>query len=230
MGQGILVVDDEVQIVRVLRGYLEQAGYRVATAYDGEEALYAARQEQPDLVILDLQMPKMDGLEFTRRIRMEQPHVAIIMLTARVEEMDRIVGLELGADDYVTKPFSPREVVARVRAVLRRGQAPSAPAVLSAGGLTLDRDRREVTRNGTHVNLTPTEFELLATLMGAPRRVFSRADLLDAMKGTTFEAYERTVDAHIRNLRRKLEPDPAQPEYIVTVRGVGYRLEIPELP
>lgn len=230
MSQTILVVDDEMQIVRVLRGYLEQAGYRVITAYNGEEALYTARQERPDLVILDLQMPKMDGLEFTRRIRAERPELAILMLTARVEELDRILGLELGADDYVTKPFSPREVVARVKAVLRRGQAPPASAVLRVGALTLDRERREVTLRGVPVELTPTEFELLATLMAAPGRVFSRAALLEAAQGVAFEAYERTVDAHIKNLRRKIEPDPADPQYIVTVRGAGYRLEEPETP
>ncbi len=226
--QTILVVDDEIQIARVLRGYLEQAGYRVATAYNGEEALYAARQERPDLVLLDLQMPKLDGLEFTRRIRAEQPDLAIIMLTARVEEMDRILGLELGADDYVTKPFSPREVVARVRAVLRRGQSPPASAVLRTGDLVLNRDRREVTLHGEPLDLTPTEFDLLATLMSVPGRVFSRADLLESVQGVAFEAYERTVDAHIKNLRRKLEPDPAHPQYVVTVRGAGYRLESPE--
>lgn len=230
MSQTILVVDDEMQIVRVLRGYLEQAGYRVITAYNGEEALYTARQERPDLVILDLQMPKMDGLEFTRRIRAERPELAILMLTARVEELDRILGLELGADDYVTKPFSPREVVARVKAVLRRGQAPPASAVLRVGALTLDRERREVTLRDAPVELTPTEFELLATLMAAPGRVFSRAALLEAAQGVAFEAYERTVDAHIKNLRRKIEPDPADPQYIVTVRGAGYRLEEPETP
>jgi DNA-binding response OmpR family regulator len=228
MSQTILVVDDEMQIVRVLRGYLEQAGYRVAVAYDGEQALHVARRERPDLVILDLLMPRMDGLEATRRLRVERPDIAIIMLTARVEETDRIVGLELGADDYVTKPFSPREVVARVRAVLRRGQATSKPSVLRAGDLVLNRDTYEVTRGGKPVALTPTEFELLATLMSAPRWVFSRANLLESVQGTSFEAYERTVDAHIRNLRRKLEPDPADPRYIVTVRGAGYRLEIPE--
>lgn len=228
MSQTILVVDDEMQIVRVLRGYLEQAGFRVVTAYNGEEALFVVRREQPDLVILDLQMPKMDGLEFTRRIRAERPNLAILMLTARVEETDRIVGLELGADDYVTKPFSPREVVARVRAVLRRGQDQTTPAVLRVGALVLDRGRREVTLDGAPVALTPTEFELLATLMGAPQRVFSRAELLEAAQGVAFEAYERTVDAHIKNLRRKIEPDPAQPQYIVTVRGVGYRLETVE--
>lgn len=228
MSQTILVVDDEIQIVRVLRGYLEQAGYRVLVAYNGEEALYTARQERPDLVILDLQLPKIDGLEFTRRIRAEQPNLAILMLTARVEEMDRIVGLELGADDYVTKPFSPREVVARVRAVLRRGQTQAAPAVLRAGGLVLDHDRREVRLHDAPIELTPTEFDLLAVFMTAPQRVFSRAALLEAVQGVAFEAYERTIDAHIKNLRRKLEVDPADPQFIVTVRGAGYRLELPE--
>lgn len=230
MSQTILVVDDEMQIVRVLRGYLEQAGYRVLAAYNGEEALSLARHERPDLVILDLQLPKMDGLEFTRRIRAERPEIAILMLTARVEEMDRILGLELGADDYVTKPFSPREVVARVRAVLRRGQLQPAPPVLRVGALVLDRERREVTVRGVPVELTPTEFDLLATLMAAPGRVFSRAALLEAVQGVAFEAYERTIDAHIKNLRRKLEADPTAPQYIITVRGAGYRLEDPEAP
>lgn len=230
MSQTILVVDDEIQIVRVLRGYLEQAGYRVVVAYNGEEALYTARQERPDLVVLDLQLPKIDGLEFTRRIRAEQPNLAILMLTARVEEMDRIVGLELGADDYVTKPFSPREVVARVRAVLRRGQTQPVASVLRAGDLILDRDRREVRLRDAPVELTPTEFELLAVLMASPQRVFSRAALLEAVQGVAFEAYERTIDAHIKNLRRKIEADPANPQLIVTVRGAGYRLEAPGPP
>lgn len=226
MAQKILVVDDELQIVRVVRGYLEKAGYRVLTASNGKDALFVARHEKPDLVVLDLQMPQMDGLEFTRRVRAELPDIAIIMLTARVEEMDRILGLELGADDYVTKPFSPRELVARVRAVLRRAQAaPAPPEVLSVGDLTLDKGRREVSLSGASVALTPTEFDLLATMMAAPGRAFARADLLEAVQGVAFEAYERTIDAHIKNLRRKLEPDPAHPRYITTVRGVGYRLE-----
>jgi two-component system, OmpR family, alkaline phosphatase synthesis response regulator PhoP len=228
MNPTILVVDDEMEIVRVLRGYLEKAGYPVAAAYNGEQALQVARRERPALVILDLQMPRMDGLEVTRRLRADQPDVAIIMLTARVEETDRIVGLELGADDYVTKPFSPREVVARVRAVLRRGRRAAAPTVLRAGDLLLDHDRHEVTRAGEPIDLTPTEFDLLATLMNTPGRVFSRAELLEAVQGVAFEAYERTVDAHIKNMRQKLEPDPADPRYIVTVRGAGYRLERPE--
>lgn len=221
----ILVVDDEREIVRVARSYLEKAGYRVVTASNGQEALFVARDEKPDLVVLDLQMPKMDGLEFTRRIRVEQPDVAIIMLTARVQETDRIIGLEVGADDYITKPFSPRELVARVGAVLRRARRAHASApLLHAGDLTLDRDRREVRRAGQPVELTPTEFELLATLMSAPGRVFSRADLLDAVQGIAAEAYERTIDAHIKNLRRKIEPDPTNPRYVITVRGAGYRL------
>ncbi len=225
MSQTILVVDDEPQIVRVVRSYLEQAGFRVVTAYNGKDALFTARHEHPDLVVLDLQLPGMDGWEFARRIRVEQPGVGIIMLTARVEEADRVVGLELGADDYVTKPFSPRELLARVRAVLRRMQAtPSPSEVLRVGELTLDRGRREVTRAGEPVELTPTEFEILAALMSAPGRAFSRARLLEAAQGVAFEAYERTVDAHIKNLRRKIEPDPANPSIILTVRGVGYRL------
>lgn len=226
MAQTILVVDDELQIVRVVRGYLEKAGYRVLSAANGKDALFVTRHERPDLVILDLQMPEMDGLEFTRRARAEMPDLAIIMLTARVEELDRILGLELGADDYITKPFSPRELVARVRAVLRRVREPPAPAeILRAGDLVLDKQRREVTIAGESVDLTPTEFELLATLMGAPGRAFARADLLESAQGVAFEAYERTVDAHIKNLRRKIESDPAHPRYVTTVRGVGYRLE-----
>jgi len=224
--QTVLVVDDEREIVRLVRGYLEKAGYRVVSAPNGQEALFVARDEKPSLVVLDLQMPKMDGLEFTRRIRAEQPEIAIIILTARVEETDRVVGLEVGADDYISKPFSPRELVARVGAVLRRTQRPPAPAkVLRAGEMVLDRERRQLHVAGQAVELTATEFELLATLMSAPGRVFARADLLEAVQGVAFEAYERTVDAHVKNLRRKIEPDPANPRYIVTVRGAGYRLD-----
>ncbi len=224
MVQQILVVDDEPQIVRVVRGYLEKAGYQVAIAGNGRDALFAARESKPDLIVLDLQMPEMDGLEFTRRIRAERPEVAIIMLTARVEEVDRIIGLELGADDYMTKPFSPRELVARVRAVLRRMQGPAAAAeVLSVNGLVLDRGRREVRKNGRLIDLTPTEFDLLAVLMGTPGYAFSRSDLLEAIQGVAFEAYERTVDVHVKNLRQKIEDDPSDPGLIGTVRGVGYR-------
>jgi DNA-binding response OmpR family regulator len=224
MAQTILVVDDEPEIVRLVRAYLEGAGFRVVTASDGQEALYVARDEKPDLVVLDVLMPRMDGLEFTRRMRRER-NIPIIMLTARAEETDRIVGLELGADDYVTKPFSPRELVARVRAVLRRAQAaPEPPQVLRAGPIALDRTTHVVTMSGQPVDLTPTEFGILETLMATPGRAFTRAELLEAVQGVAFEAYERTVDAHVKNLRRKLEPDPAQPRYVLTVRGVGYRL------
>jgi DNA-binding response OmpR family regulator len=224
MTQTILVVDDEPQIVRLLRAYLEEAGFRVVIASDGEQALYVARHEKPDLVVLDLLMPRMDGLEFTRRIRRERD-VPIIMLTARAEETDRIVGLELGADDYVTKPFSPRELIARVRAVLRRAQAPpEPPSVLRTGPLILDRATHTVTVSGRPVNLTPTEFGILESLMTTPGRVFRRHELLETVQGVAFEAYERTVDAHIKNLRRKIEPDPAHPRYVLTVRGIGYRM------
>ena len=230
MSQTILVVDDEPEIVRLVRSYLEQDGYRVVTAFNGEEALYTARHEKPDLVVLDILMPKMDGLEFTRRVRLEQD-VPIIMLTARAEETDRIVGLEMGADDYVTKPFSPREVVARVRAVLRRAQpaddrGPS--QVLRVGPIALDRSTHTVNVEGELVNLTPTEYDILEVLMGQPGRVYSRAEILEAVQGVAFEAYERTVDAHIKNLRRKIEPKPASPSYVLTVRGAGYRLN-PEI-
>lgn len=228
MSQTILVVDDEPEIVRLLRSYLEKDGYRVVTAYNGEDALYTARHEKPDLVVLDILMPKMDGLEFTRRVRREQD-VPIVMLTARAEETDRIVGLEMGADDYVTKPFSPREVVARVRAVLRRAQPrPEAPPILRVGPIVLDRSEHTVTIAEEPVDLTPTEFDILETLMRDPGRVFSRGEILEAVHGVAFEAYERTVDAHIKNLRQKIEPDPANPRTILTVRGAGYRLN-PEL-
>ena len=226
MSQKILVVDDEVQIVRVVRSYLEQANYAVITASNGQDALFLARDEKPNLVVLDLSMPKMDGLEFTRIVRSELPGIAIIMLTARVEEMDRILGLELGADDYMTKPFSPRELVSRVRAVLRRGQIPAIDEdIIRAGVLILDKVRREATLDGVPVELTPTEFDLLGTLMGSPGRAFSRADLLESLQGVAFEAYERTIDAHIKNIRRKIETDPGSPHFITTVRGVGYRFE-----
>jgi two-component system alkaline phosphatase synthesis response regulator PhoP len=222
--QKILVADDELEIVRVVRGYLEKAGYRVLTASNGRDAFFIARDEKPALVVLDLSMPEMDGLTFTRRIRAEQPDIAIIMLTARVEEMDRILGLELGADDYVTKPFSPRELVARVKAVLRRSETKQEPAeILEEEDLVLDKARREVRKAGDIVDLTPTEFDLLAALMAAPGRAFSRADLLETIQGVAFEAYERTIDVHIKNLRQKIEDDPSQPRYIGTVRGVGYR-------
>ncbi len=221
--QTILVVDDEKRIVKLLRAYLEESGYRVVTAPEGRQALFVARHEKPDLVVLDLMMPEMDGWEFTRRFRQES-NVPIIMLTARVEDMDKILGLELGADDYVTKPFSPREVVARVRAVLRRvGAEPAVPSVLRAGDLLLDRDAHSVTLAGKPVDLTPTEFDLLAALMSRPGRAMSRLDLLDATQGDAYEGYERTVDVHIKNLRRKIEANARDPHYILTVFGVGYK-------
>jgi DNA-binding response OmpR family regulator len=221
--QTVLVVDDEKHIVNLLRAYLEEAGFRVVTAPDGRQALFAARHEKPDLVILDLMMPEMDGWEFTRRFR-QNSSAPIIMLTARVEDLDKILGLELGADDYVTKPFSPREVVARVRAVLRRSQqAPPSREVLRADDLVLDTETHTVTRSGRPVELTPTEFGLLAVLMGRPGRVMSRLELLEAAQGDAYEGYERTVDVHVKNLRRKLEPDPKNPRYILTVFGVGYK-------
>ncbi len=220
----ILVVDDEKKIVALVKAYLEQAGYHVFIAGDGQEALHIARRERPDLIILDLMLPKLDGWEVSRILRQES-QVPIIMLTARVEDTDKIVGLELGADDYVTKPFNPRELVARVRSVLRRAQGPPLAAeVLRVGELILDRGRHEVTVKGKIVSLTPTEFNLLSVLMANPGRVFSRLELLDQVQGVAFDGYERTIDAHIKNLRAKIEADPKQPKYIETVHGIGYRL------
>jgi DNA-binding response OmpR family regulator len=221
--QTILVVDDEPQLVKVLRGYLEQGGYRVITANDGPLALTQYKHEQPDLVLLDLNLPGLDGLDVARRLR-ALGNVPIIIVTARVEEMDRLIGLELGADDYIVKPFSPREVVARVRAVLRRAEAaPAAPAVIRAADLVIDLTRHQALRNDQPLDLTPTEFNLLLTLAREPGRAFTRLQLLEAAQGDAFEGYERTVDAHIKNLRAKLEPNPKKPRYVLTVFGVGYR-------
>jgi len=223
MTQTILVVDDEPEIVKLVRAYLEGAGFRVVSARNGREALLMVRHEKPDLILLDLTMPEMDGLAFTRKLRQEQ-NTPIIMLTARVEETERIVGLELGADDYVTKPFSPREIVARARAVLRRAQPePQVAPVLRVGDLTLDQEEHSASVAGQLVDLTPTEFDLLATLMTSPGRAFSRMELLERVQGEAFAAYERTIDAHVKNLRAKIEPDPSNPRYILTVFGVGYR-------
>jgi two-component system alkaline phosphatase synthesis response regulator PhoP len=232
----ILVVDDELKIARLVRDYLEASGFRVVMAHDGQTALAQFRYERPDLVVLDLNLPGgqgglMDGLDVARAMRQDR-NTPIIMLTARVEETDRIVGLELGADDYVTKPFSPRELVARVRAVLRRapggtaGEAASAP--VQAGDLTIDPEKRSVTRAGagaqaSAIDLTTTEFDLLLTLARTPGRVFSRMELLDRVQGAAYEGYERTIDVHVKNLRKKIEPDPRHPRYILTVYGVGYR-------
>ena len=224
MAETILVVDDEARIVKLVRDYLERAGFDVLTAGDGETALTLARVEQPDLIVLDLMLPGVDGLDVCRRLRRESS-VPIIMLTARVEEADRIVGLELGADDYVTKPFSPGELVARVRATLRRVHGEMGPAtVIRTGDLELDTAALTVTVAGEPVDLTPTEFHLLATLARQPGRIFSREQLLEAVHGVVFDGYDRSVDSHIKNLRRKIEPDARQPRYIQTVYGVGYKL------
>jgi len=225
MAQTILVVDDEPEIVRFVRAYLEDAGYRVVTASDGQQALFVARHEKPDLVILDLLMPGMDGWDFIRRYRRERD-TPVIMLTARVEETDQVVGLELGADDYVTKPFSPRALVARVRAVLRRAQGQLTPsAVLRGGDIVLDHEAHTVVTGGREAHLTPAEFNLLQVLMTTPGRVFTRAELLDRVLGDEVYVFERTIDAHVKNLRRKIEPDPAHPRHIITVRGVGYKFD-----
>lgn len=219
----VLIIEDEAELVKVLRSYLGQAGFEVLTASRGDTGLSTWEHKRPDLVLLDLNLPGMDGLDVAREIR-RKANTPIIMLTARVEETDRLIGLELGADDYVVKPFSPREVVARVRAVLRRaGSTPVVPAVLRAGDLEIDLEAHAVSRSGQPIDLTPTEFSLLATLAGQPGRAFTRLQLLEAVQGTTYEGYERTIDAHIKNLRAKIEPDSRNPKYIETVFGVGYR-------
>jgi DNA-binding response OmpR family regulator len=225
MAQTILVVDDEVKLRDMLRVYLEQEGYRVVEAGNGREALYVARYEKPDLIILDLMMPEMGGHEFMRLFTKEAD-TPVIMLTAKVEDQDKIIGLGLGADDYVTKPFNVQELIARVRTVLRRMQKAAAqPDLLRAFDLVLDRTGRTVkVGDRLVVDLTPSEFELLSILMATPGRVFSRLDLLDRMSGEAYEGYERTIDVHIRNLRAKIEPDPKNPRYVETVYGIGYRL------
>jgi DNA-binding response OmpR family regulator len=224
-GRKILVVDDEIRLVDVLKAYLERDGYRVVTAHDGRQALLQARREKPDLILLDLMLPELDGLEVCRTLRRDSA-VPIIMLTARSEESDKLVGLELGADDYVVKPFSPREVVARVRAVLRRGQAAhAAEETIAIGDLVIDQARHEVRRQGESVSVTPTEFDLLWVLASNRGRVLSRLQLMEKALGDSYEGYERTIDAHIKNLRRKIEPDPAHPRYVQTVFGVGYKIE-----
>jgi DNA-binding response OmpR family regulator len=221
----ILIVDDNEKIVDVLRAYLEKDGYRALTALDGLEALEVARRRMPDLIILDLLLPGMDGLDVCRVLRAEGNDVPIIMLTAKTTEPDKLIGLELGADDYVTKPFSPREVMARVRAVLRRAGegGDQVPSEMERGNLVLDLARHQVRLNGTPTHLTPTEFSLLEVLAKEPGRAFSRLELLERAFGHDFEGLERTVDVHIMNLRKKIEPDAARPIYILTVYGVGYK-------
>jgi len=221
----ILVVDDERKIVELARDYLEHAGFLVRTAGDGRAALEIVERHQPDLIVLDLGLPGLDGLDVTRRIRRDS-NLPVIMLTARDDELDKLLGLELGADDYLTKPFSPRELVARVRAVLRRtdaGAQSSADELVHAGELTLDLPRMRAALGERTIDLTPTEFQLLATMARQPGRIFTRSQLLDAVHGVAFESYERAIDTHIKNIRRKLEPDPRRPVHILTVYGVGYR-------
>jgi len=218
----VLVVDDERQIAQIARDYLEHAGFAVITAADGRDALARARASHPDLVVLDLGLPNVDGLDVAKTLRRESD-VPIIMLTARVEESDRLIGLAVGADDYVTKPFSPRELVARVQAVLRRAHSGPGSDVLRIGDLVIDLPRLKVTRGNTAIDLTTTEFQLLSTMARHPGRVFTRAQLLDAVRGTEVDAFERAIDAHIKNIRHKLERDSRKPRYVLTVYGVGYK-------
>lgn len=219
----ILVVDDELRIVELARDYLEHAGFAVLTAADGPSALMMARTRKPDVMVLDLGLPGMDGLDVARTLRRESS-LPILMLTARDDELDRVLGLEIGADDYVTKPFSPRELVARVRAILRRVERQAEPGDrIQVAGVSIDITRMRVEIEGRTVDLTPTEFQLLTTLARQPGRIFTRSQLLDAIHGIAFESYERAIDAHVKNLRRKLEPDPARPRFVLTVYGVGYR-------
>jgi DNA-binding response OmpR family regulator len=219
----VLVVEDEMEIARVVRDYLRNAGFEVIVVGDGGSAVASVRSAKPDLLVLDLGLPGRDGLDVAREIR-RWSDTPIVMLTARGDETDRIVGLEIGADDYVVKPFSPKELVARVRAVLRRSRtAARGDEVVRAGDVEIDTTKMRVSVAGTQVDLTPTEFQLLATLAREPGRVFTRSQLLDAVHGVAIESYERAIDAHVKNIRRKIEPEPGSPRYVVTVHGVGYR-------
>jgi len=224
----ILVVDDNPKIVEVLEAYLESEGFEVATAADGPAAVEAAAASRPDLALLDVMLPGIDGIELTRRFQRDYD-LPVILVTARTDEIDRLIGLEVGADDYISKPFSPREVVARVKAVLRRierAEQPQAHELLRVGGLEVDLGGRSVAVDGTPADLTRTEFDILATLMSHPGRVYTRMQLMEAAQGDAFEGYERTIDAHVKNVRRKLGDDPRDPRYIQTVFGVGYKLEV----
>ena len=223
----VLVVDDERPIVQIATDYLEHAGFAVIAAHDGAGALEIVRARRPDLVVLDLGLPRLDGIEVARQLRREST-IPIIMLTARVEESDRLLGLEIGADDYITKPFSPRELVARVKTVLRRvDSAHAAGDVRQIDDLTIDISRMKVNRGRTAIELTTTEFQLLAALARHPGRVFTRAQLLDAVRGDAVESFERAIDAHVKNIRRKIEPDTRNPRYILTVYGIGYKFAEP---
>ena len=231
-GQTILVVDDDKEIVRLVRAYLEKAGFQVLTAYDGDTALHILRRERPALVVLDLMLPDQDGWDITRLVRSDATlaSLPIIMLTARIDDTDKIIGLELGADDYITKPFNPREVVARVRSVLRRatgGPPASSSRVLKVGDLTMDINRHLITLHGQEVELTATEFNLLKVLLENPGYAYTRSELIEQALGYEYEGSERTLDSHMRNLRRKIDPDTDRPSYIQTVYGVGYRLMEP---
>ncbi|MBI3162474.1 MAG: response regulator transcription factor [Chloroflexi bacterium] len=218
MSKKILLIDDEPEIVEICRDYFKSAGYDVVTANNGINGLQTARREKPDLIVLDLMMPEMDGLDFCRTLRRESD-VPIIMLTARVEETDKLIGLEIGADDYVAKPFSPRELVARAKVILRRAAGDANAEIIRVGNVSLDRAHYQAQISDRVIPLTPTEFEIMATLMSQPGRIFSRSQLLHAAHGVAFESYERAIDSHIRNLRHKLDPD----ELIVTAHGVGYK-------
>ena len=223
MTKTILVVDDEKRLCDLVRAYLTQEGFRVVTAANGQEALFVARHEKPDLILLDLMMPEMGGYEFIRAYSKERD-TPIIILTAKLDESDKVLGLELGADDYVTKPFSMRELTARVRALLRRSsRVEGETEILRAADIVLDWSGRIVTVGEKRVDLTPSEFDLLATLMSAPGRTFSRLDLLERIQGDAYDGYQRTIDVHVRNLRTKIEPDPSHPRYVESVYGVGYR-------
>jgi DNA-binding response OmpR family regulator len=230
MNELILVVDDEPKIVKLAQDYLEQASFRVLSALDGQTAVATTRRERPDLVVLDLNLPGMDGIDVCRAIRRDSD-VPIIMLTARDGEADRLIGLELGADDYITKPFSPRELVARVRAVLRRTRAEPRPTeIIRASDLVIDLNGHSVTRQGTAIHLTPSEFTLLTVLAERPGQVFSREQLLERLYGVTYDGFDRSVDAHIKNLRQKLEDDPANPRYVLTIYGIGYKFNTANQP
>lgn len=222
----VLVVDDNAKIVEVLSAYLQSEGFEVRTAADGPSAVESVAEQRPDIALLDIMLPGIDGIELTRRFQREHD-LPVILVTAKTEEIDRLIGLEVGADDYVSKPFSPREVVARVKAVLRRvdgSHVPDVPMTMDVGELHIDNERREVLVEGSPVDLTRTEFELLATMAAHPGRVYGRLQLLEAVSGDAFEGYERTIDAHIKNLRKKLGDDPRNPRYVRTVFGVGYKV------